>query len=182
MVRKRKGERFLENEILLVRAQKGDDEAFFQLISLHKEQLYKIAYSYLKRETEALEAIQEVTFRAYKGVKKLKQVSYFKTWLIRIMINYCIDERRKRKRLIFAEKEVATSDEDSSTNIVVQDAVYQLKANYQKVIVLKYYQDLTVPQIASVLEKPEGTIKTWVHKALKQLKDILEKDGEQFYV
>jgi RNA polymerase sigma-70 factor (TIGR02954 family) len=172
----------LENEILLVKAQKGDDEAFFQLISINKTQLYKIAFSYLKNEIEALEAIQEVTFRAYKAIKKVKQASYFNTWLIRIMINYCIDEQRKRKRVIFAEKEIATTNEDSSTNIVVQDAVYQLKANYQKVIVLKYYQDLTVQQIAMVLEKPEGTIKTWLHKALKQLKSILEKDGEQFYV
>jgi RNA polymerase sigma-70 factor (TIGR02954 family) len=182
MVRKQKGERKLENEILLAKAQRGDDEAFFLLISSNKEQLYRIAYSYLKSESDALEAIQEVTFRVYKGIKKLKEASYFKTWLIRIMINYCIDEQRKRKRLVFTEKEVATTSEDSTTNIAMQDAVYKLKANYQKVIVLKYYEDLTVQQIASVLEKPEGTIKTWLHKALKQLKAILEKEGEKFYV
>jgi RNA polymerase sigma-70 factor (TIGR02954 family) len=182
MVSKQKGERLVENDILLVKAQRGDDEAFFELISSNKQQLYRIAYSYLKSENDALEAIQEVTFRAYKGIKKVKQANYFKTWLIRIMINYCIDEQRKRKRLIFTEKEVASTNEDNETNIAMQDAIYKLKANYQKVIFLKYYEDLTVQQIASVLEKPEGTIKTWLHKALKQLKVILEKDGETFNV
>jgi RNA polymerase sigma-70 factor (TIGR02954 family) len=172
----------LENEIILAKAQRGDDDAFFLLISSYKEQLYRIAYSYLKNETEALEAIQEVTFRAYKGIKKLKQASYFKTWIIRIMINYCIDEQRKRKRLVFTEKEIAAANVDNTTNIAMQAAVYKLKANYQKVIILKYYEDLTLQQIANVLEKPEGTIKTWLHKALKQLKGILEKGGEQFYV
>ncbi|CAG9620658.1 RNA polymerase sigma factor [Sutcliffiella rhizosphaerae] len=60
----------MEKRHLVERARNGDEEAFFILISMHKEQLYRIALSYLKNKFEALEAIQEVTYRAYKNIKK----------------------------------------------------------------------------------------------------------------
>lgn len=70
----------MDPAILIKKAVKGNKEAFYELISLYKEQLYKTAYAYLKNETDALEAIQEVTYRAYKNIKKLKQAHFFLTW------------------------------------------------------------------------------------------------------
>ncbi|UUZ92843.1 hypothetical protein LJK87_47525 [Paenibacillus sp. P25] len=79
-------------------AQRGDDEAFYALVSEDKERLYRIGYAYLKNETEVLEAIQEVTCRAYMKVRKLKEPKYFHTWLIRILIHYCIDEQKRKRK------------------------------------------------------------------------------------
>ncbi|WP_275887781.1 sigma-70 family RNA polymerase sigma factor [Bacillus sp. P14.5] len=93
-----------EDEVLVKKASKGDGEAFYQLMKIYKMQLYRIALSYFRNDQDALEAIQETTFRAYKGIGKLKKPSYFSTWLVRILLNYCNDELRKKKELYIIMK------------------------------------------------------------------------------
>lgn len=95
----------MEIKGLLKKAKKGDDGAFYELMQIHKIQLLKIALSYLRNEDDALEALQEVTFRAYQAVKKVKQPEYFSTWLIRIMLNYCHDQFKKKNRLVYVDVE-----------------------------------------------------------------------------
>lgn len=79
------------------RAIKGNDDAFVKLIGRYKLDLYRTALSYLRNEEEALEAIQEVTYRAYKNIGTVRDAQFVKTWLIRIMINYCIDQLNMKK-------------------------------------------------------------------------------------
>jgi len=71
----------MDEQLLLKKAQRGDDEAFYQLMESMKQQLYRIALSYLKSEEEALEAVQEVTYRAYINIKKLKNQNFLKPGL-----------------------------------------------------------------------------------------------------
>lgn len=164
------------------KAQKGDETAFFQIISEQKKQLYRVAYSYLKNEQDALEAIQEVTFRAYKNIKKVKEPKFFATWITRIMINYCVDELKRKKRLLLQEYEDNNSIiENHDNRIRVQEALQQLEPKYQEIIILKYYQDLTIEQIAENLGRPTGTVKTWLNKALTFLRGELNK-GDDFHV
>ena len=85
-------------EDLVFKAQRGDDKAFYELISECRSQLYGTALQYLRNESLALEVVQEVTCRAYLRINKLKDPKYFSTWLIRVMINYCLDEIRKQKQ------------------------------------------------------------------------------------
>jgi RNA polymerase sigma-70 factor (ECF subfamily) len=171
----------MKNEKLIIEAQQNDDEAFYKLISKYKVQLYKIAYSYFKNEQDALEAVQETTFRAYKNIKKLKQLQYAKTWLIRIMINYCIDEqKRKKKYNHFIYKETEESTTIDNTRMEIEEAIEKLDSKYRQVIILKYFEDLKIKDIALVMKRPEGTIKTWLNKALKKLKNMLEKEGEEY--
>ncbi len=169
----------MSKEFLVKKAKKGDDQAFYELMMAHKEQLYRIAFSYLKNDTDSLEAIQEVTFRAFKQIKKLKKTSYFSTWLIRILINYCIDELKRKQKVVVELQEQKTEQEPES-RIAIETAVSQLKPHFQHVIHLRYFQDLTIPEIALILEKPEGTIKTWLHKALLEMKTMMNK--EDYYV
>ena len=67
-------------------------------MEMHQSRLYRIAYAYLHNEDDALEVIQESTYRAYRNLKKLKQPNYFETWLIRILLNCCADERKRQGR------------------------------------------------------------------------------------
>ena len=169
----------MSDEELVRSAQKGDDEAFFRLISSNKDKLYNIAYCYLRDEQDALEAIQEVTCRAYVKLKKLKEPRYFNTWLTKIIINYCIDEQKRKKKVVFIEEEKATYDtKNDLDNLMLEAAIEKLKPNYKQVIVLKYFQDMTISSIAEVMECPEGTIKTWLSRALIQLRALLNKGGE----
>ncbi len=157
----------------------GNDEAFYKLICEHKAQLYKIAYSYFKNEPDALEAIQETTFRAYKGIRKLKEPKYFKTWLIRILINYCIDETKQNKKVLMPVENVdiiSSIDGDIELKLLVG----QLDPKYRSIIILKYYEGFTLNDIAEILEKPVGTIKTWLNQALKKLRVVLAEEGKHY--
>jgi len=82
---------------IMKRTIEGDEQAFLSVMLAQKADLYRNALAFLKNEHDAIEAVQEVTFRAYKKIKTLKKPAYVKTWLIRIMINYCQDVRRKRR-------------------------------------------------------------------------------------
>lgn len=157
----------------------GDDEAFYCLVSGYKEQLYRIAFSYLKSQEDALEAIQETTFRAYKNLYKLKNPQYFKTWLIRILINYCINEIKRREKVVGITKPINHRVEDDKTDrLTVESAVQKLKDKHREVILLKYFEDLTISEIANVMDHPEGTIKTWLNRGLASLRLLLNKEGE----
>ncbi|MFA9557476.1 sigma-70 family RNA polymerase sigma factor [Evansella sp. AB-rgal1] len=170
-------------EIELVKlAQKGNDDAFYELMMIHKNQLYRMALTYLKREEDAIEAIQEVTFRAYKMIKKLRDPSFFQTWLIRILINYCNDEWKRKKRYTVVEQQDlemrnGSNTLDHDTKLMLDQSMKGLKPDYRNVIILKFFEDLTVQQIADILQKPEGTIKSWLRRALQELKlDLQEAD------
>ncbi|HET7615642.1 MAG TPA: sigma-70 family RNA polymerase sigma factor [Bacillales bacterium] len=166
----------MEDAWLAAKAKKGDDEAFYALIQQHKAPLFKTAIYYLKNEPDALEAVQEVTFRAYQSIKKLNEPKYAKTWLIRIMIFYCLDEIKRRKRMLVKETEERTIEADPSLKMSLEQYTSRLADNLQVVIILKYFHDLTLTEIARVLKRPEGTVKTWLHKALGELRSMMDEE------
>lgn len=166
------------DEQLVQKAIKGDDDAFLKLMQLYKVDLYKTALSYLKNEHEAIEAIQEVTYRAYKSIRTLREISYFKTWLIRIMINYCNDQLKKNKRVILNEEVLqAQGILENHEEMELKDAMLALDERSREILTLKYFHDLKIKEIASSMECPEGTVKTWLNKALKSLRGKLEEKG-----
>lgn len=169
----------MEDEKLVKAAIKGDDEAFYQIINEHKDRLYRIAYSYLSNKHDALEAVQETTYRAYVNIHKLKQPQYVSTWVIRILINYCTDEyKRKGKTTVLHDNiEDYKDNADNTEKIDVETALEKLNPKYREVILLKYFEDLTITEISKVLDCPEGTVKTWLSRGLKSLRAYLKKGG-----
>lgn len=81
---------------LIQQAIKGNQDACVLLLQHHQDVLYRIAYSYLRNEPDTLDAIQEVTIRCLTRIHTLKEPTYFKTWLIRILLNVCADLNRKK--------------------------------------------------------------------------------------
>ncbi len=176
-------------ESLVQAAQRGDDTAFYALMQEHQEKLYRIAIAYLGSDPDALEAIQETTCRAYMQLRKLKDSRYFGTWLIRILMNYCADERKRRKRMQTGVPAIADEHAPAPTAwnpdetarlraIMISELVKELEPRYRQVIQLKYYHDMTITDIASALDRPVGTIKTWLNKALQRLRLRLDKEGD----
>ncbi|WP_223067509.1 sigma-70 family RNA polymerase sigma factor [Paenibacillus caui] len=177
----------MDNDQLAAAAKGGDESAFYELMQRHKVQMYKIAFACLGNEADALEAMQEVTYRAYLRIGKLREPKYFGTWIVRILLHYCADERKRRSRRyaageLLGGKESAYEHNDESAyldKVLLEAEVSKLVDPYQQVIRLKYYQDLTITEIARRMDHPEGTIKTWLHKALRGLRLRLVKDGER---
>ena len=85
-------------EYLVRKAQQGDGNAFIELIETNKQQMYKVARSYLPDEADIADAIQDTVEAAYRTIGYLDQANYFRTWLVRILINKCIDIRRKKQK------------------------------------------------------------------------------------
>ncbi|MGO1059919.1 sigma-70 family RNA polymerase sigma factor [Planococcus sp. FY231025] len=151
------------------RAIAGNDEAFLALMHLHKEALLRTALAFLKNEHDALEALQEVTYRAYKKIHTVKQPDYLKTWLIRIMMNYCNDYLKKNRRLVFGEAHKEAGS-DMPDRLEISEALSCLPSAEQQLIHLKYFQDVKIKDIAAMENIPEGTVKSRLHKTLRTLR------------
>ncbi|WP_282155524.1 sigma-70 family RNA polymerase sigma factor [Cytobacillus gottheilii] len=168
----------MELEKAVRKARRGNDEAFLFIINTIKLDLYKTAYAYLHNREDALEAVQEVTVRIYQEIKKLRKEAFFKTWAIKIMINYCNDVLRKRKHTVLNDELVQVSGKaDSYTLLEIEDAMNQLDQRSREILTLKYFHDMKLKDIAITLECPEGTVKTWLNKALKSLRKLLDEKG-----
>lgn len=170
----------MEKGMLVQRAKAGDEAAFEELLILHTEQLYRTAYLYVGNREDALDVVQETSYKAYVGLKKLKEVEYFSTWLIRILIRTSYECIRKRKKISFVEEEnvqVLNEADRNLSNSELLKVVQQLRKKYRDVILLHYFQELTVKEVSQVLVIPEGTVKTYLFRGRKQLKKILKGEG-----
>ncbi|WP_391207267.1 sigma-70 family RNA polymerase sigma factor [Psychrobacillus sp. L4] len=171
----------MEEEEVASNAIKRDEQAFIQLMQLHKEDLYRTAFAFLKNEHDAVEAMQEVTFRAYEKIYTVKEPKYMKTWLIRIMMNYCQDQLKKKKRFISNEVlQEAGYSVDSTMEL--EEAIASLTSDEQQLIFLKYFQGTKIKEIAEIKKIPEGTVKSRLHTALKSLRSFLAEKGDVDHV
>lgn len=164
----------LEQEEVITLAKCGDKEAFAKLMYERKDILYKTAYIYVKNKEDALDIVSETVYRAYTSIKKLKNPKFFNTYLTRILINCAVDMLKKKKIFISGSESVflnkAIRDENVEENIDLYRAVDLLNDKYRTVIVLKYFRDMTFEDISEVMKCPVGTVKTYLHRALKTLR------------
>ena len=156
-------------------AQNREEEAFYQLIEPLQGQLYRIAYVYVQNEDDAVDILQQSMIRAYESIKQLKEQHYFTTWMTRIVINCSKTYIAKRKRVeIIEPAELDLLEGTSAANIEEEldlwQALCSLEDKYKTVLILRFYQDYSVRQIAAILECPEGTIKTHIRRGLHALR------------
>ncbi|WP_245976837.1 sigma-70 family RNA polymerase sigma factor [Oceanobacillus arenosus] len=157
----------------------GDDDAFLRLIQTYKIDLYKTAIAYLRDQEDAIEALQEVTYRAYKSIHRVKESAYMKTWHIRIMINYCNDQLKRKKRIIMNDEIIGIQGvSENHTEMELKDAMQDLDERSRQILTMKYFHELKIKEIAMVLGCPEATVKTWPNKALKELRKRQDEGGE----
>lgn len=153
------------------KAKVGDIDAFEALIYANKAMLYRVGFSMLNSDEDTADAIQETLISAYKSIHKLRDNQYFKTWLVRIMINECKKVLRNRKRQVTIEnmKNPETVYEEYCIENELKPYIEQLNSKLQQVIQLKYYEDFKISEIKKILNIPESTVKTRLSKAKKQL-------------
>lgn len=163
------------SEIELARqAIAGNEEAQLKLLTLYEQQMYRVAYSYIRNEHDARDALQEMYYLAFKNMHKVRSPEYFKTWLVRIVINTCNQQIRKQKRVVLTDtmpEHLASFDDEL---FEMNDVLLQLPIEQQELIHLKYFKDLKNSEIAAVQNIPEGTVKSRLHNTLKKLRTIIE--------
>jgi RNA polymerase sigma-70 factor, ECF subfamily len=167
---------------LIKKAQKGNDNAFLTLFQQYEPDIYRIAFVYVKNQSDALDVVQETAYRSFKSIKNLKNPKYFKTWLIRIVISCSIDLLRKQKNVVqlkpeFEEFISGDVNEDIDMEMTVRDLIERLNEDEKGVIILRFYEGLTIKEVSETLDIPLGTAKTVLYRALNKLRNDLKGDG-----
>lgn len=143
-------------------------------VIMHKENIYRLAFSYVKNADDALDIVQESIYKAISSKDSLKNPNYIKTWFYRIIVNTSLDLIRKQKKLVVADEEILSGYDtgaiDNYQNIDLQRALESLPDNYRSVIVLRYFEDLKIEEIAEILNENVNTVKTHLYKSLKKLR------------
>ncbi|MEB1808808.1 MAG: sigma-70 family RNA polymerase sigma factor [Bacillaceae bacterium] len=162
------------------RAIHGDAGAFEELLFKEEKMLYYKALSYVGKKEDALDAIQETACKAFLAIGQLRSPEYFSTWLFRILIRECYRLLRERDQMIVYEesellKKIDRKQDEEIDSFHLSEAISRLNSSYQTTIILFYYHDLSIKDIAEVMEKPVATVKTNLRRARKKLRSELER-------
>ena len=148
----------------------------------YKENIYRLAFSYVKNVDDALDIVQESIYKAISSMDSLKNPDYIKTWFYRIVVNTSLDFLRKKKKVNIVEEEVLINLDsgvvDEYENFDLQCALDNLPDNCRTIIILKYFEDLKINEIAEILNENTNTIKTRLYKSLKMLRINMNYDEE----
>ena len=148
-------------------------ENLIQYIEQNEEKWYRVAYYYARNQEVAMDIVEEAITKALTKISSIKQAKFMKTWFYRILINTAIDEtKRNRKNATFCLEDYQTEaiEEDFTTNIQLYEKINQLKPKLKTVILLRFFEDLKLSEIAQVTKTNENTIKSRLYQALDQLK------------
>lgn len=157
-------------------AKKGNKQAFEEIIMQNIDYFYRIAYTILKKEEDASDAVSNAVLKIYTKIKQLKNEEYFKTWATKILKNECYDIIRKNKKITYIDEynqENLKYVEENETNIDVRKAIQQLNKELSEIVVLYYIQDENIATIAEILKIPQGTVKSRLSRARSEIAQIL---------
>ncbi|MEK4149190.1 sigma-70 family RNA polymerase sigma factor [Robertmurraya sp. FSL W8-0741] len=147
----------------------------------HKEQFYRLAYSYVHNQDDALDIVQDSVQKAIRA-KTLKDETAIKSWFYKIVVNTSLDFLRRRQKMTvvdeFTMQQNLGSHMDHYEDIDLQHALNELSPDYRSVVVLRYFEDLKIEEVADVLGLNVNTVKTRLYKALKILKIQLEVENQ----
>lgn len=166
-------------EALVEKAKKGDTGAFTELILNIKNELYNIAKTRLCDDNDINDAIQETMISAYKNINKLKEDKYFKSWIIKIMINECnkIYKSKYRNKNIFnrlVHKEIENYDyniQNVNSNIDFKLLINSLSYEEKIIITLFYNSNYSIKEISDILNINSNTIKSKISRAKQKIKN-----------
>lgn len=156
-----------ENKIL------NEDEVYAYLIE-KREYFYKVAYGYTRNREDALDAVQDATYKALLNIESIRNPSSIKTWYYRILVNSCLDLMRKNKKIIPITNEDSIQENrvegDNFVNLEVMDMLDRLDDKYRTVILLRIIEDMRLEDIAVTLDLNINTVKTRLYEGFRRLK------------
>lgn len=150
----------------------------------NENRIYKFAYGYVKDQDYALDLVHESIVKAIRKKDTVKEKRYLKTWFYRILINECLGFLRKKNKILFYEdlKEIENFNEssnitDSYENVDLYDAIDKLPEKLKTVIMLRFFEDMTLEEISQITKINLNTIKSRLYKALNVLKINMKGDS-----
>ncbi len=168
-------------EELVEKAKNGEIRALEELIKMYELILYNTARTFLKCDDDIEEAIQQTIILVYTNIYKLRNEKFFKTWLVRILINQCKkilnNQKKERIRNINIEEieNLKTTEKDDYSFITY--VLNKLDEKDKEIIILYYYDDFSIREISKILGVAKGTIKSRLSRAREKMKKIINKEG-----
>lgn len=144
------------------------------------ESMYRMALTYVKNQEDAMDVVQESTYKAIKNASSVKNAEYIKTWLFRIVMNTSLDLLRKRQKEVAVDEFYEAGTEDSYTDFDTINALNSLDEKERAVIVLRFFEDRKIQDVASILDENVNTVKSILYRSLRKLK-IKLAEGEILY-
>ncbi len=166
-----------------VKARQDDRaRAFADLTDRHLDDSYRLAAVLLRDPTEVEDATHDAVVVAWRKYRDLRDPDRFRAWFTRILVNVCRDRMRSRRRLPGPlEVDLAAGSPDQYRRVDERDAVGRafvaLGVDHRIALVLRYYGDLSVDEIAERVGVPAGTVKSRIHKGLRQLEVALRREA-----
>lgn len=177
----READRRVQYEWLALRCQSGEAGAFEDLIAIMERPLLYYAMSLTGNQDSALDVLQDVWIKVFRGIRKLKDPGSLRPWLYSIAHGVAVDRIRRNYSRERAEKAHAEDfDESEELSFAEEDAevvhrtLNQLGVKHREVLVLHFLEDLSIAEIAGVVGCSEGTVKSRMHYAKRAMKEILE--------
>lgn len=179
------------DEDLVARARTGDHKAFEDLVERHKQKAYRIAFDFARDREEAKDLSQEAFLRAYTHLDNFDGRSAFYTWFYRILVNVCLDYKRRKKRTSTEEFNEAVENQMEPSQVSqkppspdqqvlagqlsrkVGAALEALPPKQRTAFILKNNQGLSIKEIAEMMQTAEGTVKVHLHRAVTALRQSL---------
>ncbi|MDZ4766722.1 MAG: sigma-70 family RNA polymerase sigma factor [Chloroflexota bacterium] len=165
----------------------GDQDAFAELVYAHQDAVYNLCYRMLYDSAEAEDASQEAFLRAYLNLARYDSARSFKTWVLSIASNHCIDRLRRRRmkwlsiddplpNLTLREDEPEPEDVTifNERSRAIQGLLHQLPPDYRAAVVLRYWYDYSYVEIADILDTTESAIKSRLFRARQMLADKID--------
>ncbi len=172
---------------LIERCRAGDSAAVEHFVQTYQQDIHRLALSILDDSEEAEEVAQEALLAALRALDSFRGASGLKTWIFSITVNICrnrLQRRKRRERLTqilhgMLQRTSSPSVEDSAiqdeSNEILWRAIHGMDEKHRIPIVLRYYHDLSVIEIATILQIPEGTVHSRLNTARKLLHDVLKE-------
>lgn len=151
-----------------------------EYIMENKEKHYRLAFSYVRNPEDALDIVQESIYKALASISTLREPSHIHTWFYKIIVNTSLGFLRKKKKLVTIDDDILSILEggnlDKYENLDLKEALKVLPEHYRSIIILRYFEDFKIDDVAEILGENVNTIKTRLYKSLKTLRIKLEEE------
>lgn len=177
-----------DDEVLVRRFKNGELDAFDELMALHMDKVFALAWGVMQNREEAMDATQEVFIKLYSALPKLPVSNNLNAWLYRVCLNHCIDRKRRNNK---PRVELTSDDWDrlqgnrrdepefctcqKETERIIMEAVDKLPERQRLVFVLRHYKLLSINEIAEAIGCTSGAVKAHLSRATAHLRDRLKE-------
>lgn len=162
---------------LIKKAQKGNKEAFNELILYYEKDLYNIAKSRLHNEDDVCDVVQETILKAYQSIRKLLNPSKFKIWLIKILINECNKIYKSQKNNLYDidEKSDSIVYDKNDSDLEFLNLMNVLDSDEKNIFILYYQEGYTSKEISKILNINQNTILSKLSRGKEKIKNTLKE-------